>query len=201
MKVIRVPDYGRNDLAVKFKDLGFTRGVEIGTEKGKFAEVLLRSNPSLKLYCIDPYKYYDDNEGYKIGTTQDNHEDNYREAMDRLKGFKYEIIKTTSEKASWGFADNSIDFVYIDGNHRLDHVVIDLTLWTRKVKPGGIISGHDYIKTKSQSFTHIPYALEAYFQSYRLEQPLFILDKKSDYKSDDLNKKMDRIRSWYFIKE
>ena len=189
MKVISIPNYGRNDLAVKFKDLGFTKGVEIGTEKGKFAEVLLKSNPSLKLYCVDPYLFYEANEGYKVGTTQLDHTNNLEETQKRLEGLDYTLIVETSMEAVGGFEDNSLDFVYIDGNHRLDHVVNDLTFWSKKVRSGGIIAGHDYIKTKNQSFTHIPYALEAYFQSYKLEQPLFILDQKSDDKSDDFNRK------------
>ena len=201
MKVISVPNYGRNDLAVKFKDLGFTRGVEIGTEKGKFAEILLKSNPKLHLICIDPYLLYEKNEGYKTGTTQLDHIVNLDEAQRRLEGLSYTLMVAKSMQAVITFEDESLDFVYIDGNHRLDHVINDLTFWSKKIKKGGIIAGHDYIKTKSQSFTHIPYALEAYFQSYKLEQPLFILDKKSDDKSDDLNRKMDRIRSWYFVKE
>jgi hypothetical protein len=42
------------------------------------------------------------------------------------------------------FADNSLDFVYLDGNHTYDFVKQDLNAWYNKVKVGGILAGHDY---------------------------------------------------------
>ena len=58
------------------------------------------------------------------------------------------------------------------------------------------MSAADYIKLKTQSQCHIPYALDAYFESYRMTQPLFLLDNKTK-----TNNSIDRIKSWYFIKE
>lgn len=43
-----------------------------------------------------------------------------------------------------GIADHSIDMVYIDAWHRVIPCTADLLTWLPKVKPGGIISGHDY---------------------------------------------------------
>lgn len=42
------------------------------------------------------------------------------------------------------FKDESLDFVYIDGFHEFDAVMSDLIFWVPKVRPGGIIAGHDY---------------------------------------------------------
>ena len=42
------------------------------------------------------------------------------------------------------FEDESLDFVYIDGFHEFDYVMSDLIFWTPKVRPGGIVAGHDY---------------------------------------------------------
>jgi predicted O-methyltransferase YrrM len=41
------------------------------------------------------------------------------------------------------FADGSLDMVYIDACHRYDDVLSDLERWWPKVKPGGILAGHD----------------------------------------------------------
>ena len=41
--------------------------------------------------------------------------------------------------------DSSLDFVHIDGDHSYDFVMQDIILWGRKVRIGGIISGHDYL--------------------------------------------------------
>ena len=51
----------------------------------------------------------------------------------------------TSEQASNLFADNSLDFVYIDGNHKYEYVLQDLNLWYPKVKQGGYLMGDDYL--------------------------------------------------------
>jgi hypothetical protein len=41
------------------------------------------------------------------------------------------------------YEDESLDFVFIDGDHRYEHVKADIEAWWPKVKPGGYIGGHD----------------------------------------------------------
>ena len=55
----------------------------------------------------------------------------------------------TSEEAAPKIPDASLDFVYIDGDHSFDFVMLDLILWARKVRPGGMISGHDYYRFRN----------------------------------------------------
>ena len=42
------------------------------------------------------------------------------------------------------FPNESLDFVFIDAGHMYEEVKEDISLWLPKVKPGGVISGHDY---------------------------------------------------------
>ena len=42
------------------------------------------------------------------------------------------------------FDDESIDFMFIDGDHRYSQVSKDIKNWLPKIKPGGILSGHDF---------------------------------------------------------
>ncbi len=51
-------------------------------------------------------------------------------------------------EAAEDFEDNSIDFVYIDANHGFKYVAEDLWEWSKKVRSGGVISGHDYAMSK-----------------------------------------------------
>ena len=44
------------------------------------------------------------------------------------------------------FADGSLDFVHIDGNHEFDFCCPDIIYWSQKVKSGGMILVHDYIE-------------------------------------------------------
>lgn len=42
------------------------------------------------------------------------------------------------------YAVKSLDFVFIDGNHGEESVAADVEAWLPKMKPGGIIAGHDW---------------------------------------------------------
>lgn len=53
-------------------------------------------------------------------------------------------IRKLSMEAVNDFKDNTIDVIYIDGNHGYDSVCNDITEWYPKIKEGGIIAGHDY---------------------------------------------------------
>jgi predicted O-methyltransferase YrrM len=95
------------------------------------------------------------------------------EALMNLKGFNCEIRREYSLDAVKTFPDNSIDFVFIDGNHALDHVVCDLTQWTKKVKVGGIISGHDYKDWPPDAHIHVKEGVQAFTKVYQIS-PWFI---------------------------
>lgn len=127
-----------------FNELGFKIGVEIGVSKGRYSRALCEKIPDLKLYCIDPWKSYDeyveihDEAGQKIL-------DEFLEiTKERLAPYNFEIVRKTSMEAVKDFEDNSLDFCFIDGNHTFEYVVNDIAEWSKKVKVGGIISGHDY---------------------------------------------------------
>lgn len=50
----------------------------------------------------------------------------------------------SSAEATW-FDDGSLDFVFIDADHRYEGVSRDIDAWAPKVKRGGILAGHDFI--------------------------------------------------------
>ena len=55
------------------------------------------------------------------------------------------ILRAFSADAAWVVPDKSLDFVFIDGNHFYPYVSKDIDLWTRKVRFGGLVAGHDYL--------------------------------------------------------
>lgn len=134
-------------LAKLFSLLKFNKGAEIGVERGIYSEVLCKANPKLNLYCIDPWKAY---RGYREHTVQKILDEIYQEAVTRLKLYKCHIIHDFSENAFKQFDNESLDFVYVDGNHDATHVKQDIEFWSSKVKKGGIIAGSSFVRYKGR---------------------------------------------------
>lgn len=59
-------------------------------------------------------------------------------------GDRVSFMRETGSSAALKFADESVDFVYIDALHDFESVSSDIRTWFHKVRRGGIISGHDY---------------------------------------------------------
>ena len=53
-------------------------------------------------------------------------------------------VRARSVDAAKKYPDKSLDFVFIDGDHKYDAVCEDIRAWLPKVKPGGLLAGHDY---------------------------------------------------------
>lgn len=133
-------------LARLFTELEFKEGVEVGTNRGKFASFVCTVNPMLHLTCIDPWITY---EG--INVSQETQDAVYKYAVKHLAKFNITILRKTSMEAVRDFALASLDFVYIDGDHSFDYVVQDIVNWVSRVKKGGLILVHDYNKLDVQS--------------------------------------------------
>lgn len=189
----QIPDCSRNDLPQFFKDLGFKVGVEIGVYKGEFTEILAKSG--LKIFGIDPWLSYGEYEYEKWQNKQDY---NFKFTQKRLKPYEnITLIRKMSMDAVEDFADESIDFVYIDGNHRFQYVAEDLMRWGRKVKTGGIICGHDYALFRHRNVgggCQVKEIVDAYARSF--EMNFWVLGRRTVRPGE----KRDRMRSWMFFK-
>ena len=152
------------------KERGAKYGVEVGTDHGKYAQQLCEGIPHLELVCIDPWVAYKEGEEVHDQTEVDAI---YTEAKNRLEPYKALIIKTTSMNALDQFEDDSLDFVFIDGNHEYEHVLEDIEGWYEKVKPGGIVCGHDYKVDPVNNYGVIQ-AVNEYVKDNHIA-PLFIL--------------------------
>jgi hypothetical protein len=164
---VRCPGYKRSELAHLFAKLGYVKGAEIGVMQGKFSEALCQANPDLELLCIDLWDAY-----YHYSASSG--ERHYKEAQERLASHNATLIKAASIDAAKDVADKSLDFIYIDGDHRFDYVMIDLILWSRKVRPGGIVSGHDYYRFRNAGV--VP-AVDVYTHVHGIHE-WFITDEK-----------------------
>lgn len=129
----------RTHLAELFFELGYKLGAEVGVNMGCNSEVLLKCNPNLTLMCVDSWAPYS-------RTSQYRQDRILRHCSRRLRQFGERAIikKAPSMEAVKEVKDGSLDFVYIDALHDFDSVMMDIIEWSKKVRPGGIVSGHDY---------------------------------------------------------
>lgn len=118
-------------------------GAEIGVASGIHAACFLLELDIDIVYLIDPYIAYKcEYESVSLERTREM-ENN---ADIKLAKYKHKIrwIKKKSVDAVKFIADNSLDFVYIDGNHTYKSVAKDILSYYPKIKKGGLLSGHDY---------------------------------------------------------
>jgi len=155
------PTTRENVLPEVFKELGYKVGAEIGVQRGIFSKLLCESIPGLKLYCVDPWV------SYRNMPSERGNEKCFRIATADLAPFDTTILRKTSKDALEDVPDGSLDFVYIDGLHDFDNVMFDIIGWGRKVRRGGIVSGHDFFYWHGIG---VVYAVEAYVRAHNIQQ-------------------------------
>ena len=112
-------------------------GAEIGVQRGLNSEDILKQLNIKKIFLIDAWDDYNGDDHYYSNK-------NFNCVVSKFKNnIKVEIIKSFSEIAVKNIKDSSLDFVYIDANHKYEYVYEDISLWLPKVKRGGVIGGHD----------------------------------------------------------
>lgn len=144
-----------------FNELGYKVGAEIGVQRGIFSVLLCEAIPGLKLYCIDPWLPYRNMPSVR------GSEKCFRIATASLAPYNAILLRKTSQDALEDVPDGSLDFVYIDGLHDFDNVMFDVIEWSKKVRSGGIISGHDFFYYHNIG---VVYAVEAYVRAHGIQQ-------------------------------
>lgn len=120
--------------------------VEVGTWRGDFSLKMIRLLSPKKFSAVDPYRIFPGM------VSAPGSEYNAQADLDKLaqsvknllENNGASLIREKSVDAAAHFQDNSLDLVYIDGDHTLAGVQQDLAAWWPKVKVGGIFCGDDY---------------------------------------------------------
>jgi len=191
---IEIPNFGRNNMAELFAELGFTIGAEIGVAHGKFSKIMLDANPNIKmLYGIDPYVPHKGYRDYVSNKTFTILRTDAIKALGNKRNYKF--IEKFSLDAVKDFEDESLDFVYIDGDHCFEAVVADIAAWLPKVRKGGIISGDDYFRSKGNARIHLMDAVQGYTNAWGIK-PWFVLGRQAKIEGEI----RDSGRSWMWVK-
>jgi predicted O-methyltransferase YrrM len=108
--------------------------LELGTYKGKSFSYLLieaiNSGKDISVTGLDGFGWED-----------------VRPAFDGfMKPFEkhYNVFKGNAVDLAPYFTDQSLDFVFIDLSHTYEDTLREIRTYLPKIKPGGIIAGHDY---------------------------------------------------------
>ncbi len=124
------------------------RGAEIGVKEGRFTSHMLGQFPRLTMYAVDRWAPKDvvlDRKGYE--DYQDWDFAGIRAEFDRVTapfGSRCVPLVMDSSAAAAEIEDGSLDFVFIDAEHTYEGVYQDIAEWRPKLRPGGLLSGHDY---------------------------------------------------------
>lgn len=184
---VTIKNMNGDGLCDLWKDLGYKIGCEVGVLNGRNSRNMLDRIPDLKLYCVDQW------ENYSGQRKERAHKKHKARAEKTLAGLNATLIDKKSEDAYRDIPDKSLDFVYIDANHSYDFVILDIILWTRKVKPGGIVSGHDYFNSPKYN-VGVKEAVNDYVKAHHV-CPLYLTDSKRNIKTRN-----DKKPGWFFVR-
>lgn len=151
---------------------------EIGVWEGNFSRRILEICEPTELHLIDPWMYQPEFGNTGFGRKKNEHlmEVKYQDVVASFKSDpRVHIHRATSEDALNALPDDSLDWVYIDGNHNEPFIGNDLALCLKKVKPNGTIAGDDYNWQTEASGAPVRRAVEALMEELRDKAELTLM--------------------------
>ena len=155
---------------------------EIGVFKGTFARQLYEMLSPSKFYLIDLF----------TGTTCSGNEDGNNVIWTNMDNEYLQVIEYARDKPSISvikydsssflstLPDNTLDMIYIDGDHGYEGCKKDLLEAYKKVKNGGYICGHDYEMNMSKAQTVYHFGVKQAVDEFCLTFNQVIVAKGND---------------------
>lgn len=131
---------------------------EIGVYLAHFSWSMLNRFPLLKTILVDPYPM--DTSVWPKSLARSKLDFDPKN-MTLIKEAAIERMREFADdgRAAWKFEeshvaatsvlDRTLDFAFIDASHAYDDCKRDLVSWWPKIRPGGVLSGHDYVLHRS----------------------------------------------------
>ncbi len=137
----------RRDLwSTVINTLRLSTAVEVGVAAGAFARHILEECPTVSSYfMIDPWRHLSN--WNKPANKTDREFVGIREQAMAVTEFARDrriVLEGATAEVSRRIPTKSLDFAYVDGDHTLRGITIDLTQIWPKMRPGGIIAGDDF---------------------------------------------------------
>jgi len=132
---------------------GDAKVVEVGVAYGRsFAFLVTVMRPSVNLFAVDVFKEHMGGQNLppdvyarmkSYGTPGEAFSRNMELHINVKRG-GFVTLHEESVKGAARFGDGEVDAVFIDADHLYLPCKADIEAWLPKVKPGGILAGHDY---------------------------------------------------------
>lgn len=119
---------------------------ELGVYKGEFAKYILENTNCIeKYFMIDPWRNLSN---WNKPANKDNEifQKFYNETMQATEfvSEKRIVLRGKTTEVIDKIEDNTLDFLYIDGDHTLKGIAIDLMATWDKIKEDGFVGGDDF---------------------------------------------------------
>lgn len=131
----------RASLAELFINHGYVTGIEVGVADGRFAEHMLLSCLSVQgfhWYLVEPYVN---------GALQKRLLTDW--SVQGVSANRFTVYPYTSLARETVMGLPVVDLVYLDGLHTYNNVIKELFWYWPKVRPGGMMAGHDFCSSNS----------------------------------------------------
>ena len=113
-------------------------GSELGVDNGNFTEIILNENNPKKLHLVDNWgsKRYNTDLKKSVEAKFANEISNGTVVLNW--GLSTDVVNN--------FPNEYFDWIYIDTDHTYEVTYQELLMYESKMKPDGIIAGHDYVR-------------------------------------------------------
>lgn len=122
--------------------------VEIGSWMGLSGITMANAlyalrNMDARIYCVDTWLGSPEHQDFDFI----KRDEMYNQFLSNLRGARADLlvrpVRAPSLEAATRFKDASIDTLFIDGDHSYEACLDDMLHWLPKVRPGGLVVGHD----------------------------------------------------------
>lgn len=158
-----------SQMVASCNDINYYKFVEIGSWKGRsscyMGVEILNSKKNIKFDCIDTWlgsKEHQDPKSNHYEPLLQIEDGLYNLFLRNIKPLESVItpLRMTSVDACKLYENESLDFIYIDGDHDYLSVKEDISIWYPKLKNGGYIAGDDF---EEDAWPGVYYAINEYF--------------------------------------
>jgi len=122
--------------------------VEIGVFRGRATAIMapLCRSAGCEYHVVDNFRGgADSKDPATVAQRSGRVLTDFRRNMKSLSLWDYITVhKSDSRAATAIFANESVEMCFIDADHTFEGVTGDMKAWWPKIKPGGVMAGHDY---------------------------------------------------------